>query len=218
LSIEPQEDHQLIHLSENFQIAHQAVDYLRYERLKKKIESSVFSLSDYFYSMSNRNRQIEWLSIRSLLLDMGVKSDIFYDTHGKPHLYEGAKHLSISHSKKSIAVSLHQEQEHGIDLQYITPKIINIKNKFLTQEELSMLNDENDPITLTVLWSMKEALFKSYGKKDIFLKEHIRLSELGMAKDQYVALGKIRGIEREIKYPMRARMLEDYILAYTLIP
>lgn len=218
MPIKPQEDHELIEVSDNFKIAYQKVDYDHFDELRQKIEASIFSFSDYFYKMSNLNRRIEWLSIRALLLDIGLRSDIFYDEHGKPHLKGDKQHLSISHSQKRIAVSIHQKQAHGIDLQHITPKIIRIKQKFLNENELSMLEEQNDPTILTVLWSMKEALFKSYGKKDIFLKENIDLSELIIDGDHFEAKGEINGIEKVISHQMKAMLVDDYILAYTLIP
>jgi phosphopantetheinyl transferase len=218
LPLEPQEDHQLIKVSDNFKIAHQTVDYDHYEELKQEIAASIFSFNDYFYRMSNRNRQIEWLSIRSLLLSIGLRSDIVYDEHGKPHLKNNHEHLSISHSQHRIAVSIHQKKAHGIDLQHISPKIIRIKQKFLNQAELDMLEKSDDSITLTVLWSMKEALFKSYGKKDIFLKGNIELSELNGNERTFEANGRIHGIGNEIRHRMKAELIDDYILAYTLIP
>lgn len=218
MPVEPQEDHELIEVSDNFKIAHQTVDYLHYDALKHRIEASVFSFNDYFYTMSNRNRRIEWLSIRSLLLSIGLNSDIIYDEHGKPHLKKNHEHLSISHSQHRIAVSIHQKQAHGIDLQYINPKIIRIRKKFLNPQELAMLEQNEDPILLTVLWSMKEALFKAYGKKDIFLKGNIELSELKKKERTFEAKGRIHGIEKEIRHQMKAELLDDYILAYTLIP
>jgi len=218
LPIELQEDHELIQISDQFRIAHQKVDYHHFDALKEKIEASVFSFNDYFYSMSNLSRKIEWLSIRSLLLELGLDSDIVYDEHGKPHLKTNLQHLSISHSQQRIAVSIHHRCAHGIDLQHITPKIQRIKQKFLNDGELKMLNSTDDPLLLTVLWSMKEALFKRYGKKDIFLKQHINLSAFEQKGNSFESQGLIYGIEEEIELPMRAVLLDDYILAYTLIP
>ena len=215
---ELQEDHELIQVSKNFKIAHQKVDYQLYNELKQRVEASVFRFNDYFYKMSNRHRQIEWLSIRSLLLRIGLNSDIIYDEHGKPHLKNTHEHLSISHSQHRIAVSIHQKKEHGIDLQHISPKIVRIKQKFLNQAELAMLEENENPLILTVLWSMKEALFKSYGKKDIFLKGNIELSELNIKEQTFEAIGRIHGIGKEIRHQMIAMLIDDYILAYTLIP
>ena len=218
MPFELQEDHELIQVSENFRIAHQKVDYDHFNELKTRIKNSVFSFNAYFYKMSNLNRKIEWLSIRSLLLDMGLDSDIVYDEHGKPLLKKNSDHLSISHSQQHIAVSIHRKEPHGIDLQYITSKIIRIKHKFLNENELNMINQSEDPRLLTALWSMKEALFKSYGKKDIFLKKHIAISELSFGEDSFKAQGLIHGIGKEIRHQMKAELIDDYILAYTLIP
>lgn len=217
MSIKLQEDHQLIEISPNFKIAHQRVAYQNYEQLEKQIEASVFSFTPYFRSIRNLKRKFEWLNIRALLSELGVKNDIEYDEHGKPHLLNGDSHLSISHSHEHIAVSFHQSSPHGIDLQLINPKIIRIREKFLRDVELEQI-DQKNVTTLTLLWSMKEALFKLYGKKDIFLKQNILLSELSEQDGEFTALGKIQGIENEIEVPMRAGLMKNYVLAYTLIP
>ena len=101
------------------------------------------------------------------------KEDVYYDSYGKPHFKNSKNFLSISHSNEMVAVSIDQKATTGIDIQWITDKIIRIKEKFLNPKEQQITS--NDPLELTYYWSIKEALFKIYGKKDAFLKENFEL-------------------------------------------
>ncbi len=210
------ESHQIVQLSNDFKLAFQKVNYKNFEKLENSIKASVFSFDEYYNSMSNKKRKTEWLSIRQLLINMGDDVDIYYDEHGKPHFTEGSEHLSISHSKESIAVSMHKSKEHGVDLQFLTPKIKRIRDKYLREEEIKALQSSST-LELSVYWSMKEALFKLYGKKDIFLKENIRIIGLQELNGKYTAKGEIINIPEKIEVDMEAILLEDYVLAYTLI-
>lgn len=209
-------NHHFISISDRFRLAHCMVDYHNYENLYREIADSSYQFDDYFRSMNNLNRKFEWLTIRKLLLEMGEENDILYDEHGKPHFKEGEKHLSISHSQERVAVSIHGEKQHGIDLQLINPKIVNIRDKFLCKEEVDGL-ETNSTLELTIYWSMKEALFKLYGKKDIFLKANLLIEDLKKEGDLYSAIGKITNVAEPMQLKMQARILHDYILAYTLI-
>lgn len=217
MPLKVEEVHQIIRLSDHFKLAFKRVNYSNFQDLENSIKNSVFSFDEYYSSITNLNRKFEWLSIRQLLIDLGDEEDIYYDEHGKPHFTKGNAHLSISHSIDSIAVSMHSNSPHGIDLQHLTPKIKRIKKKFLRDEEIQMMDQESVE-ELSVYWSMKEALFKLYGKKDIFLKGNIRLNDLRKKENKFSAHGEIINISNPISVEMEAILMEDYVLAYTLIP
>lgn len=217
MSLKVQQDHQIVQLSKDFKLAYRKVNYLNFDALERRIRNSNFTFDHYYESMTSLNRKFEWLSIRQLLIELGDEIDIKYDEHGKPHFVQGKAHLSISHSRESIAVSMHASKPHGIDLQYLTSKIKRIKHKYLRDEELVNIDLESTE-ELSIYWSMKEALFKLYGKKDIFLKENIRISNLIKKDHTYLAKGEIIGVPQEISVNMEGIVLKDYVLAYTLIP
>lgn len=217
MPLAPEKQHQILQISQNYRIAFKKVNYDEFDLMEKKIEDSFYTFDNYYRSISNLNRKFEWLSIRSLLMDIGNTSDIEYDEHGKPHFKGSDAHLSISHSTNSIAVSIHNTSAHGIDLQHLNPKIRRIKNKFLVGSELELI-DTNNIEELSVLWSMKEALFKLNGKKDIFLKQNIRIDSLEKSEEKFIAKARIIGIEEPKEATMEALLLKDFVLAYTLIP
>ncbi|MBI5371566.1 MAG: 4'-phosphopantetheinyl transferase superfamily protein [Sphingobacteriales bacterium] len=98
----------------------------------------------------------------------------------KPFLPDERYHFSISHCGDYAAALVSRDSRVGVDVEMVTPKILLIKDKFLSPEEQSLfISDPSaaDPRLLTLLWSAKESVFKWYGEGNIDFKKHIRLTE-----------------------------------------
>ncbi len=207
-------DFRLENISSAHKIAYAQVDYKLESELFLKLKRQGINLSE-LEQMSNLKRKIEWMSIRSILLDVHSKTDdVYYDEHRKPYFVNSNEHLSISHSNEMVAISIHKEQITGIDIQLISDKISTIKSKFLNSEEQK--NTSDDPLLLTSYWSIKEALFKVYGKKDIFLKANIEVSDFQFNKDHGTATGKICCNHHLSHHQLHVKRIGKYVLAYTV--
>lgn len=106
----------------------------------------------------------------------------------KPFLANDAYHFSISHCGDFAAAIVSRDQRVGIDVEIAREKVIRIREKFLSPDELEMAgigdamgDDEGKekfyPM-LTLLWSVKESVFKWSGEGGIDFREHIRLGQL----------------------------------------
>lgn len=113
-----------------------------------------------------------------------------------------------------VAVAVHQELPIGIDIQFITSKVIRIKNKFLNEEELKQCR--SDAMELSLYWSCKEALFKVYGKKDAFLKSNFHIQSLTFSQDEGHATGIIQIGEHRSIHQLNLLRIDDYVMAYSL--
>ena len=113
-----------------------------------------------------------------------------------------------------VAISIDQNHSTGIDIQFITEKIVNIKHKFLNDREQKYTS--NDPLLLTYYWSIKEALFKVYGKKDAFLKNNFEVKDLAVNSDGGTAKGLINCNNYSSEHQLRLKRLGDYVMAYTV--
>jgi phosphopantetheinyl transferase len=196
-------------------IAVAEVDYNQEKELFDELTSKNINLSG-LTAIKNHKRRIEWMSIRSLLLKMDpMFSDIYYNKHRKPFLKNQNRHLSISHSHHRIAVYLNEKQICGVDLQHCTSKILRIKEKFLKQAELDTFNSGNIE-ELTLLWSIKEALFKVYGKKDIYLKDDITVQSLDFKGKSGSATAVFDSKENNLSYKLNVEIIDDYALAYVV--
>jgi phosphopantetheinyl transferase len=103
----------------------------------------------------------------------------------KPYLPNDEYHFSISHCSDYAAAIISKNNRVGVDIEMETPKIHKISEKFLSPEEHSLFNighafadsydEPTDYALLTLLWSVKEAVFKWYGEGSVDFKEHIQL-------------------------------------------
>ncbi|MCB0382697.1 MAG: 4'-phosphopantetheinyl transferase superfamily protein [Psychroserpens sp.] len=122
--------------------------------------------------MKSELHQRGFLSVRHLLRDFGyTDQDLYYDDNGKPHLKDG-KHISITHSFTFSGVII-SDKEVGIDIEMQRDKIAVIAKKFV-EYEFHYLSDTDDEYIkkLTVIWGIKESLYKLFATPGMLFKEH----------------------------------------------
>jgi phosphopantetheinyl transferase len=85
-------------------------------------------------------------------------------------------HFSISHCDDYAAAIVSKNKRVGVDIEVPVQKIIRIKDKFLSKEELERFPDHSER-QLTLLWSTKESIFKWYGSGSVDFREHIHLQK-----------------------------------------
>lgn len=114
--------------------------------------------------LHHARRRNEWLAARRTLRnDLGYTGPVRALENGKP-LVEGM-HVSFSHCMPLAGALLHPHQA-GFDIQVPAEKILRVKAKFASKEELAMAVASGDELQwLTILWAVKEALFKVYGEQ-----------------------------------------------------
>lgn len=129
-----------------------------------------------FNGMKSELHQRAFLSVRKLLQLKGYTDfDLEYDQHGKPHLNDGI-HISISHSHE-YATLIISDEITGIDIEMQREKIIKIAPKF-AEKEWKFLDSENQQEyirKLTVIWGVKESIFKIRNEAGISFKDHIHV-------------------------------------------
>lgn len=100
----------------------------------------------------------------------------------KPFLQNEQYHFSISHCGDYAAAIVSSDKRVGIDIEIPVEKIEKIKDKFLSEKEMSEFEISssatfNSQLT-TLLWSAKEAVFKWYGNGSVDFKKHIQLKKI----------------------------------------
>ena len=78
---------------------------------------------------------------------------------------------SISHTAKYAVLAV-GSQRIGVDIEFLHPKILNIKSKFINTKENYFMKSNNIKI-ITRLWTCKEAIFKLVYKNKLSLKKNI---------------------------------------------
>ena len=133
-----------------------------------------------FNGMKSELHQRAFLSVRKLLQLKGYTDfDLEYDQFGKPHLKDG-KHISISHSHEYATIIISDEIT-GIDIELQREIIIKIAPKF-AEKELEFLDNDNQEYIrkLTVIWGVKESIFKIINEVGISFKDHIHVHPFEM--------------------------------------
>ena len=142
-----------------------------YNELLKPLDLKPNSL-ERVLGMKSELHQRGFLSVRHLLREFGyTDQDLFYDEHGKPHLKDG-KCISITHSFIFSGVIV-SDKEVGIDIEKQREKISIIAKKFVDYEFKYLETHAEDYINkLTVIWGIKESLYKLFATPGMLFKDH----------------------------------------------
>jgi 4'-phosphopantetheinyl transferase len=181
---------------------YEEIQYL-YAHLKNDLNDSEIK---YYEGIKSEKRKSEWLGIRSLLMKMtGKYHEIMYTEKGNPYIVNDF-HISITHSKHIIGLILSKNPAIGIDLELISPKILNTAHKFITKEEIELFEEELRLKKIYLNWCGKETLYKIKKNGGFDFKKNFRINT-----DQIPSSGKTDG------FIMIKDSVERYELYYRFI-
>lgn len=123
-------------------------------------------------SMKSESHQRGFLAVRRLLMEAGYSDfDLYYDEFGKPHLGNG-KHISISHSHDFSVIVL-SDVYVGADLEILKEKTLKLAPRYMDVSHLENLSKSDELIKATVVWGIKESVFKIKNEIGISFKYNI---------------------------------------------
>ncbi len=132
--------------------------------------------------MKSEPHQKGFMAVRMLLQYLGYSDfDLYYDDFGKPHLSpnlndESQKqekiHISISHSGLFSGILVSNENV-GLDIEQLKPKTLHIASRFMTMSHLDNLPEAGKIKKATVIWGIKETVFKIKNEAGISFPDHI---------------------------------------------
>ena len=138
-------------------------------------DTSLFRLE----GMKSEAHQRGFLAVRMLLQHLGYTDyDLIYDASGKPHLVDG-KQISISHSHEFSCICISTELM-GIDIEKLKEKTLKIAPRFLEMKHLENLSTPDKIAKATVIWGVKESIFKIKNEVGISFPEHIFEDEFNL--------------------------------------
>ena len=136
-------------------------------------------------TMSSIEHKKGFLAVRMLLQHVDFTDfDLFYDAFGKPHLEDkrqkakgkslelNTQHISISHSHEFSCICI-SNQSIGIDLEKRKEKTLKIAPRFMDISHLENLSEADKIAKATVIWGVKESVFKLKNEKGISFPNHI---------------------------------------------
>ncbi|NRB50107.1 MAG: 4'-phosphopantetheinyl transferase superfamily protein [Saprospiraceae bacterium] len=161
-------------------------------------------------------RRTEWLAVRQLVHTMSGREKrgaFVKDEFGKPHLENSNYHISISHSE-TLAAAIAGPVPVGIDIQKIVPKITRIAHKFLREEERAIIAPHNLIEHMHFYWGAKEALYKTYGRRELDFREHIFIEPFHLDAPEGEMRGRVTKGSFSANYQLKYRSLDGFVLVY----
>ena len=198
--------HKIIHINENttayfWHITEDVTSLFRAVSLR---DTSLFRLE----GMKSEEHQKGFLTVRMLLQHLGYTDyDLTYDEAGKPHLSDG-KHISISHSHEFSCICI-SNKLMGIDLEKLKEKTLKIAPRFMEVKHLENLSVLEQMEKATVVWGIKESIFKIKNEKGISFPEHIFEDEFCFSDGKCSA--ELRFNNQIEKFTIQFYKVEDYI-------
>lgn len=154
---------------------------------------------------------LEYLMIRQMLKMQLPHHKILYKTIGQPYLFPKDFYISITHSFPFASLAISKNRV-GIDLEKVMPKIKRVKHKYLHPSEISWTENENEVEFLTIIWVIKEALYKLHPCKYWSLKDYYEVEPFSL--DGLSGI-KCRVFDRDFedRYIAKVTKIEDFYFA-----
>lgn len=162
-------------------------------------------------NMKSEMHQKGFLSVRKLLAEAGYTDlDLIYDETGKPHLSDN-KFISISHSYEFSTLILSSEPV-GIDLEIQKEKVLKIAPKFMDIFYLENLSNTDKIKKATIIWGIKEVIFKIKNQKGISFPDHIFENDFNLSDK--IAKAQLRFNNKVENFDINFDEIENYILVW----
>lgn len=175
--------------------------------------------------LTHPQRRHEWLAGRILAAELlatltdpaDVELQIATDEFGRPCLLTAAGErtgaASLTHGGECVAalVALGSGRRAGLDLEPERPKTLALAPRFLNPAELAAVG--NDPARAALTWSLKETLYKLYGRRQLDFRRHLYLAldEWPVPGGALPATGRVTG---RITHPTAPDRTWTHILYY----
>jgi len=159
--------------------------------------------------IKNKEKQRQWFVSR-YVLTQSYPEAIQYYSDQKPMLMNGPR-ISLSHSGNEVAI-MFSHGEGGIDIQWPDEKLLKIAPKYLNPEDLKALEGISKLEAHTLIWSVKEAVFKFYGTGIAF--KNISLMNYDPVHNTiHAEINRPSGVERKT---LCADFIGEMAIAYLL--
>ena len=158
-------------------------------------------------SIKSPSRRKQFLSVRTLIKYNDIDlNDLFYDSNGAPFLKNNLN-ISISHTNNYSAIAL-SKNPVGIDIQDYREKILSIRDKFINEFEIELI-DTHSVNDLTILWSIKESIYKIYKKQGLNFKKNIIVQKI--TKDFKDSLSLVNDMDKKTFFKSKNIIHSNYI-------
>lgn len=142
--------------------------------------------SAYRAIASNPGQQLQQLASRMVLKVLHPSfpfDQIQLNPARKPFFPEAMLQFSISHTRGFAAAIISPEIPVGIDIEFISPRVLKVEKKFLNHQEFALLaplSEEDRIVFSSLFWSIKETVYKCWGNGGVDFAEQIRIQSFDL--------------------------------------
>ncbi|WP_226064335.1 4'-phosphopantetheinyl transferase family protein [Kaistella polysaccharea] len=120
----------------------------------------------------------ELLLVRKILKSILPDHQILYKNR-EPFLSPRDYEISVTHSFPYAALAI-SKNKIGIDIEPFNSKIVRIQHKFINEEETEFIEKKKEIAYLTVIWSIKESMYKIHHSNYWSLKKHYEVKPFNL--------------------------------------
>ena len=184
--------------------------------------------------MKSEAHQKGFLAVRMLLQYLDFSdNDLTYDAAGKPHLQVKrqkledkssesvnhhpspiTQHISISHSHEFSCICI-SDEVIGIDLELIKEKSLKIAPRFMDILHLQGLSIADQVTKTTIVWGIKESIFKIKNEKGISFPDHIFEDAFDIKEGKCTA--ELHFNNQIEKFQVQFHLIEGYVFVFSKI-
>ena len=178
------------------------------------------------YPIEHPNKQRQHLAagyILSVLFPDFPYPSIQSPSFQKPFLPDNPYYFSLSHSNEYAAAIVSRSVPTGIDIEMISPRVQRIRHKFLSVVENAWVSEftpgEQDAL-LTLLWTIKETIYKWLERRGLGFSEHIEILPFEPDAVNRVTVNIHHPLHRqtvEVAFEKRGKFYVSYIARQPLI-
>ncbi|MCG8474079.1 MAG: 4'-phosphopantetheinyl transferase superfamily protein [Cytophagales bacterium] len=179
---------------------------------------SAYANKDLTNVLQTRNecKQTERLAARLCLknLLLSLKEDysgLEKNSDCVPRLLQSPLFPSISHTKNLACAAVHQSCPAGIDIEPVHPKVGRVAHKFVHPDEESFIDDLEKQ---TLLWTIKEAVYKRMQIRGLLFKEEI-VAQPFLLKEEGILQVQVQKASKQ-KVSVFYKKIENCFLSVTL--
>lgn len=163
---------------------------------------------NHLSKIKSEQKKKEFAAVRWMKTNLFGAEPILYSEDGSPTINQSS-FISISHTTKYACLGVSKTSKIGIDIEEIRDKAVSVQHKFCNENETTIFDITNN-FDMTLLWSLKEALYKLSDRQQLLFKTDIciikRLPEI---------IARIR-FESGLKtVSLGFQLIDNHILTFT---
>ncbi|MBR0534116.1 MAG: 4'-phosphopantetheinyl transferase superfamily protein [Bacteroidales bacterium] len=165
----------------------------------------------------SESRRKEKLAERALLNTI-FEDKVYLGHHdnGKPFLQNSLREISITHSRRFVAIITHPSEDLGIDIECLDRDFSAVEAKALSEDEIDDLADNKRNIQLAIYWCTKEALFKRMSLMEVDFAEQIEVDKFRVHDEGWLEATFYHKDGTEDEFELEYMVFENHVMVWVV--